>query len=121
MGGGDSLGVRQMGMVVLPSPRHALHSHCTRPPSPTPPYTPTTKPSPARPAQALFCKLESLTVGDGLALSFVHDGLMLALAAARPPALAALDLSGCIDLTDTGVCVCVLGGRGRWMLMSLQW
>ncbi|PNH11772.1 SCF E3 ubiquitin ligase complex F-box protein grrA [Tetrabaena socialis] len=48
-------------------------------------------------------RLESLTLGDPMSLSFIADRLVVeGLAAGRPARLAALDLSGCIDLTDWG-------------------
>ncbi len=51
----------------------------------------------------LLQRLESLTLGDSMALSFIADRMVVEeLAAARPALLAHLDLSGCIDLTDWG-------------------
>ncbi|GLC56901.1 hypothetical protein PLESTB_001161500 [Pleodorina starrii] len=52
----------------------------------------------------LLQRLESLTLGDHMALSFIADRMVVEeLAAVRPARLAHLDLSGCIDLTDWAV------------------
>ncbi|GLI61492.1 hypothetical protein VaNZ11_003818 [Volvox africanus] len=52
----------------------------------------------------LLQRLESLTLGDHMSLSFIADRMVVEeLAAVRPARLAHLDLSGCIDLTDWAI------------------